>query len=127
MSETPRERHYRIREELRAGRPHVKGEATFIGPLPELPPPPPPPPPGAGTYIKRWLEWAGIQATPGCGCADMARKMDLQGPDWCVAHAEEILDAMQAESHHRGLIFNRWFARKLLDRAIRKARDGAVE
>jgi hypothetical protein len=86
-----------------------------------------PPTTGAGTYLTRWLGWAGIRATPGCGCADLAAKMDAMPPDWTLEHLAEVVDAMRAEASRRGLPFSAAIARALVRRAVRKAKARAGE
>jgi glycosyltransferase involved in cell wall biosynthesis len=86
-----------------------------------------PPPPGPGTILKGWLGLAGIKATAGCGCADLAARMDAEGADWCTAHIDEIVQAMGAEAERRGLPRSDWGARLLVRRAIAKAKGAANE
>ena len=58
---------------------------------------------GPGTELKAILrDWFRINATLGCSCNAMAKKMNRYGPDWCEgAGMPEILAAMRGEHAKR--------------------------
>lgn len=77
---------------------------------------------GPGTELKMMLSRLGLASTPGCKCNQRAQVMDMEGPDWCEGHIEEICDWMEEEANKRGLPFIRLAARIMIRRAISKAR-----
>ena len=77
---------------------------------------------GPGTELKMLLTKLGIDSQPGCKCNQRAAVMDIEGPDWCERHLEEICDWMAEEANKRKLPFVRWAARMMVKRAISKAR-----
>jgi hypothetical protein len=79
---------------------------------------------GPGTELSKLLSKFGINHTPTCPCREMARKMDLWGPDECSKpeRIEEVLAAMRTEAKKRGLPFLDAAGRLLIKRAIRNAR-----
>ena len=53
------------------------------------------------------------------------REMDRDGPDWCEANIETILDWLEGEARSRplvGFLFSRYLARKVVIEAISRAR-----
>lgn len=58
---------------------------------------------GPGTELKNILKnWFGIEATLGCKCNAMSKKMNRLGPDWCENEGmQEILEAMKNEHDKR--------------------------
>ena len=78
--------------------------------------------PIAGHHLTRSLRRIGITYTPRCPCRSMAAKMDRNGPDWCEANIEMIVDVMRAEAKKRKLPFTGIVARVLVRMAIRWAR-----
>jgi hypothetical protein len=89
---------------------------------------------GPGTELKAILKsWFGIEATLGCECNAMSRRMDTLGPNWCEAPAgmAEILAAMKGEHARRcakGETRLPWIeagARQLVLLACRRARAAA--
>ena len=59
---------------------------------------------GPGTELKAILKsWLGIEATLGCKCNAMSRRMDTLGPNWCESPdgMAEILEAMKGEHTRR--------------------------
>lgn len=90
-----------------------------------------PPPCLCGTELKALLkDWLGIEATPGCSCNAMARKMDTLGAEWCESDEgmAEILGVMRAEHAKRwadGRTILPWTdagARQLVRLACRRSR-----
>ena len=90
--------------------------------------------PGPGTELKKildgkWFRLAGIkdlekQDKP-CKCGDRADYMDKHGSDWCERNLERLAKSLRAE-HRRQKIkvpFSMVIARKLIRRAIRRARN----
>lgn len=83
---------------------------------------------GVGTELKRLLAFVGIHPTEDCPCNEYAKIMNEQGPEWCKANKESIIDAMEAEAKNRpivGKVFTRFAAEKLIFRAIRNWKDKA--
>lgn len=89
---------------------------------------------GPGTELKAILQdWLGITADAGCGCNQMAARMDALGPDWCETPAgmDEILAVMQSEHSKRwqdGRTRLPWAdaaARQLVRLACRRSRNKA--
>jgi hypothetical protein len=58
---------------------------------------------GPGTELKAILrDWFGFNATLGCSCGAMAKRMNALGPDWCEGQGlQEILAAMRGEHAKR--------------------------
>jgi hypothetical protein len=56
---------------------------------------------GPGTILARLLKRFGIAETATCRCREMARKMDLNGPRWCRAHLDEIVEHLLREASRR--------------------------
>jgi hypothetical protein len=82
---------------------------------------PPAPPAGAGTELKKLLGLIGIKATPNCKCNARARRMDLEGIQWCKDNVELISGWLAEESANRGLPYIALAGRRLIKFAIRKA------
>lgn len=85
---------------------------------------------GPGAELKRILkDWFGIEATLGCSCNAMAKKMNRLGPDWCEGPGmPEIVAAMRGEFTKRRqagttiLPWSEFGARVLIRLACRRAR-----
>jgi hypothetical protein len=82
---------------------------------------PPSPHEGPGTRLMRLLRRLGFQSShAGCGCQDMALKMNLMGAPWCRGPGlAEILDVMRKGAANRasnplGLPFIELAARKMI-------------
>lgn len=88
---------------------------------------------GPGTELKTLLKsWLGFDATLGCKCGAMARRMNQSGPAWCeTAGMPEILAAMRGEHEKRRaknqivLPWSEFGARQLVLLACRRARAKA--
>jgi hypothetical protein len=78
---------------------------------------------GPGTELTRLLAAHGITEEPGCKCRVRAIEMDQSGPDWCEANIETIVGWMKEEADRRGLPFVAFYARWLVRRAIKAARQ----
>ena len=75
------------------------------------------------THLKNMLASMGIHEAAGCQCKQIARMMDVGGPDWCEENIESIVDKMETEAkRRRSLLFTRGIAKMLIRRAVRKAR-----
>lgn len=91
-----------------------------------------PPRVGPGTKLKSLIAPLGF---PTCGaCNAMLVKMDAGGPDWCVAHKQEIVDAVLARAKATNALRDlsriggtekdaAEFIGNLVDEAIRQARS----
>jgi hypothetical protein len=85
---------------------------------------------GPGTELKRILkDWFGIEATLGCSCNAMAKRMNRLGPDWCEGPGmTEIVSAMRGEFTKRRqakqtiLPWSEFGAKVLIKLACRRAR-----
>lgn len=77
---------------------------------------------GPGAQLKTLLARFGIHADPTCQCNQMAKQMDLWGPEECLRHVEEIVDVMESTAKKRRLPFLRTAGRILVRRAISKSR-----
>jgi hypothetical protein len=73
---------------------------------------------GPGTELKVLLEGMGIFPTEDCPCDERALLMDMNGPDWCQEHIEEIVDWLEEEACNRQAWFRRWAGRALVRQAI---------
>lgn len=60
--------------------------------------------PGPGTVLSGLLARFGIVPTDKCGCKDLARQMDRNGPDWVWANARKIVDHMLQEAAKRPIL-----------------------
>jgi len=77
-----------------------------------------------GTILKKSLARFGIRPNPKkCRCNGHAEIMDSRGPEWCERNKEIIVHWMKAEAVKLGLPFSQTFARYLIDRSIRKAKN----
>jgi hypothetical protein len=57
---------------------------------------------GAGRHLHRLLhQLTGQGFTPGCGCKEMIRRMNANGPAWCRKHIDEIVAKMRGEARKR--------------------------
>ena len=82
-----------------------------------------------GTELAKLIpEWA-VQFKGGCGCKDMAKKMDRMGADECYARRGEIVAHLLSQSEHLIPAFKfvpspvkKVVAERLLNKAIRNAR-----
>lgn len=79
-------------------------------------------PSGPGTQLKRRLARCGIVATKGCKCEPRSEEMDRNGPDWCEANIDTIVEWMREEATNRRLPFVEFVARRIANKAIAKAR-----
>lgn len=75
----------------------------------------------AGCRLTRILKSIGIEYTPGCGCEDMAREMDIRGAEWCRENTPNIVAKMRSVAHDRKLDFSERGAKWLVNLAIRLA------
>lgn len=64
---------------------------------------PPHPPHGPGTELSALIAELGGQASQGCGCDSLARRMDAGGVTWCRENREEILVALRAAASKWGI------------------------
>lgn len=82
-----------------------------------------------GTELAKLIpEWA-VQFKGGCGCKDMAKKMDRMGADECYARRGEIVAHLLSQSDHLIPAFRlvpnsmkKVVAGRLLNKAIRNAK-----
>lgn len=95
---------------------------------------------GTGSIVARKLKVVGLGEAKGCGCKELAARMDRNGPDWCETNREMIVEKIVK---HRGqlaewlgfdraktfieasvfLPFFRTGAGHLLDSSIKEARE----
>lgn len=81
------------------------------------------PPAGVGARVHRFLARLGFQIEAGCNCQDMICDMNREGPDWCEANLEKIVNQMKHEARRRGmLLFSKPLARLIVRRAIARER-----
>lgn len=78
-----------------------------------------------GTELKKLLRKIGITATANCKCNKRAVIMDIEGPDWCQEHLEDIVDWMEEEAANQGKLFVRTAGKLLVKLAIYRARKRA--
>lgn len=78
---------------------------------------------GPGCHMKRILSRFGIAPTGSCKCDGRAAQMDAWGPDECVRRKSEIVGWLRDESSARGLPFVEFIASRIIDMAIRAARE----
>jgi len=78
---------------------------------------------GPGSRLKAILGRLGIKSMGGCRCNARAREMDLRGPDWCLAHIDQIVLWLREEATRRKLFFADWPARLLIRLAIAQSRS----
>lgn len=84
---------------------------------------------GVGTELSKLIpNWA-VQFKDGCGCKDMAKKMDRLGPDGCEERANEIVAHLMSQSDRLIPAFKlvpdtlkRVAAERMLRKAIEAAR-----
>lgn len=77
---------------------------------------------GAGSELKAILAfWFRIKSHSGCNCDELAAEMDANGPEWCRANIETIVDNMKWNARALKITFNRPAARLLVNLAIRRA------
>ena len=84
---------------------------------------------GVGTELSKLIpEWA-VQFKDGCGCKDVAKKMDDRGVSWCELNKSSIVAHLMAQSDHLipafGLVpdaVKKVVATRLLNKAIRAAK-----
>ena len=77
---------------------------------------------GPGTELKRLLRLFLLKPIGACKCNQRAQLMDIQGPDWCQEHLEEIVGWLREEATNRKLPFMDSAARILIKKAIKNAR-----
>ena len=77
---------------------------------------------GPGTELKKLLGRFGIRAGD-CRCNRRALLMDQEGPDWCEANIELIVDWLAEAAAARKLPFARLAGRILVRTAVRAARQ----
>jgi hypothetical protein len=82
---------------------------------------------GAGTELKRILRrpiailgWLGFDFSR-CRCDERALIMDLEGPRWCRANVETIVEWLREAAQQFHLPFSYRGARFIILRAIRRA------
>ena len=76
---------------------------------------------GPGTELKKLLKKIGIVPVGNCKCNKRAAIMDIEGPEWCKKHIEDVVDWMEDEAISRNLPFIRIGARAIVNLAIRRA------
>jgi hypothetical protein len=76
---------------------------------------------GAGSELKKILQYVGIKATPNCACNRRALEMDSRGVEWCRNNKEHILKWLEEEAKRRKLPFVKFGAEQMLKLAIRRA------
>ena len=77
---------------------------------------------GPGTEPARLLKMIGIDSKEkGCSCKSHAKRMDLEGPQWCRENIETILGWLQTESKKRKLPFVKQVAKQVVLLAIRRS------
>lgn len=77
---------------------------------------------GPGCQLRKLLKEIGFTES-GCGCAEMAAKMDRWGPAGCIEHMAEILDHLQAEAVKRKQSFDRGLVEIAVLMAIGRAEE----
>jgi len=85
---------------------------------------------GVGTELSKLIpEWA-TQFKGGCGCKDMAKKMDDRGVNWCEANSLSIVAHLLSQSEHLIPAFKlvpvpvkKIVAERLLRKAITNAKE----
>jgi hypothetical protein len=98
---------------------------------------------GVGTELKDLLKSIGIEEKSGCGCSDMAAKMDKWGVEGCRTHRNDILKWLRGKQKEvtwvekitiaknvilNGLFFNPMDpAPGLLDEAIKRFKERKKE
>jgi hypothetical protein len=81
----------------------------------------PPIPLGPGGHLKKLIASLGVK--PGnCNCEPSVATMNHNGPDWCEANIETIVDWLRVAAKEQRYIFSATVARILVRRAIRNAR-----
>jgi hypothetical protein len=60
-------------------------------------------PPGAGAFLKQVLARLYFRDDGQCGCADLAQRMDQQGPRWCERHFDRIVAQLRTNADKHGL------------------------
>lgn len=93
------------------------------------PHPEPPISRGPGTELSNLLKRFGIEPTPTCQCRAKSAQMDAWGPDECERpeRIDEVVAVMREEAKARGLPFLDAVGRMLVRRAIKLARQNAVD
>ncbi len=93
---------------------------------------------GVGTELSKLIpDWA-VQFKGGCGCNDMAKKMDDRGIDWCELNRASVIAHLMSQSDKlipafriaSGLVpeaVKRAIATKLLNKAMRNAKEEAEQ
>ena len=77
---------------------------------------------GPGTELKKLLRRFFIRSRQGCKCDQRVLLMNLEGPDWCTDHLEEIVEWLREAATDRHLPFTAIGARILIRRAISNSR-----
>lgn len=76
-----------------------------------------------GTELRKLLSWFPIPKKHGCrSCRTLEGRMNRWGPDKCEEYMDYILRRLKRAAKRRGLPFSRWAAKKIVMRAISKAR-----
>lgn len=90
---------------------------------------PPSRPHGPGTELSKLLKRFGIEPTPTCQCRAKAAQMDAWGCDECEKpeRIDDVVAVMREEAKARGLPFLDAVGRLLVRRAIKLARQNAVD
>ena len=87
---------------------------------------------GPGTELKQiisrmqtLLPWFDLKPHKGCGCTETAKWMDKLGPDGCEVEIDTIVKRLEKEAKRRHLTvpFQRYWAIRMVKRAIAKARS----
>lgn len=89
---------------------------------------------GVGTELSKLIpDWA-TQFRGGCGCKDMAKKMDDRGVNWCKINSASIVAHLLSQSDHLIPVFKmtpkaikKVIAEKMLDKAIKNAEKKAEQ
>ena len=84
---------------------------------------------GVGTELSKLIpDWA-VQFKGGCGCKDMAKKMDDRGVEWCELNKNAIVAHLMSQSDHLIPAFKlvpdalkKVAAERMLNKAIRAAK-----
>ena len=81
---------------------------------------------GPGTELAGMLKMVGINPKEkGCSCKSHAKRMDLEGPQWCRDNIETILGWLAVEAKKRKLPFIKQAAKQMVLTAIRRAEKKA--
>lgn len=78
---------------------------------------------GPGTELKKLLAFLRLKVTTGCKCNEHIATMNREGPAWCRANLETIIDWIEAEHAARKLKipFSRFVAGRVVLLAVKRA------